>query len=112
MAAYDPDSLICRTSLLPKNENCEHLRATITKKIIETSQQLEDLHEHSIDNINYLVKVRQGRSEAVLSYNQILDHLEHKHQQDNLYKFRAIISHQGSLTKEDENYKGAFTMLW
>ena len=68
---------------------------------------LEDLHEQSIDNINYLVMVGQGRSEAILSYNQILDHLEQEHQQDNLYKFRAIAGHQSPLTKDDENYKGS-----
>ena len=44
--------------------------------MMETSQQLEDLHEQNIDNISFLVKVGQGRSEAILSYNQILDNLE------------------------------------
>ena len=94
--------------LLPKNENGEQLRATITKKIIETSQQLEDLHEQSIDNINYLVKVGQGRSETILPCNQILNHLEQEHQHDNLTKF--IIGYQGSLTKKDETTKAALTM--
>ena len=34
------NALIGMAFLLPKNENGEHLRATITKEIIETSQQL------------------------------------------------------------------------
>ena len=49
----------------------------------------------------------QGRSEAILSYNHILDHLEQKQHQDNLFKFRAIIGHQTPLSHGDTNYKGS-----
>ena len=54
-----PHSLIGRTFLLLKTDNSEQLRATITEKFIETSQQHEDLHEQTIKNINFLVKVGQ-----------------------------------------------------
>ena len=37
MAEYNPDDLIGRTFLLPKNEQGERLRATIKRKVIETS---------------------------------------------------------------------------
>ena len=37
MAEYNPDDLIRRTFLLPKNEQGERLRATIKRKVIETS---------------------------------------------------------------------------
>ena len=42
-----------------------------------------------------------------MSYVQILDHLDHQEQHDDLYKFRAITGHQGPLSPQDENYKGS-----
>ena len=42
-----------------------------------------------------------------MSYVQILDHLDHQGQQEDLYKFRAITGHQGPLSPQDENYKGS-----
>ena len=42
-----------------------------------------------------------------MSYVQILDHLDHQEQQEDLYKFRAITGHQGPLSPQDQNYKGS-----
>ena len=42
-----------------------------------------------------------------MSYVQILDHLDHQEQQEDLYKFRAITAHQGALSPKDENYEGS-----
>ena len=42
-----------------------------------------------------------------MSYVQILDHLDHQEQQEDLYKFRAITGHQGPHSPQDENYKGS-----
>ena len=41
MAEYNPDDLIDRTFLLPKNEQGERLRATIKRKVIETSKYIQ-----------------------------------------------------------------------
>ena len=42
-----------------------------------------------------------------MSYVQILDHLDHQEQQEDLYKFRAITAHQGPLSPKDENCEGS-----
>ena len=107
MAEYNPDDLIGRTFLLPKNEQGERLRATIKRKVIETSKLLDDQHDNAIDKINFHLDVGQGRAEAIMSYVQILDHLDQQEQQEELYKFRAITGHQGPLSPQDENYKGS-----
>ena len=107
MAEYNPDDLIGRTFLLPKNEQGERLRATIKRKVIETSKHLDDQHDNAIEKINFHLDVGQGRSEATMSYVQILDHLDHQEQHEDLYKFRAITGHQGPLSPQDENYKGS-----
>ena len=107
MAEYNPDDLIGRTFLLPKNEQGERLRATIKRKVIETSKLLDDQHDNAIDKINFHLDVGHGRAEAIMSYVQILDHLDQQEQQEDLYKFRAITGHQGPLSPQDENYKGS-----
>ena len=107
MAEYNPDDLIGRTLLLPKNEQGERLRATIKRKVIETSKLLDNQHNNAIDKINFHLGVGQGRAEAIMSYVQILDHLDQQEQQEDLYKFRAITGHQGPLSPQDENYKGS-----
>ena len=107
MAEYNPEYLIGRTFLLPKNEQGERLRATIKIKVIETSKLLDDQQETAIDKINFHLDVGQGRAEAIMSYVQILDHLDQQEQQEDLYKFSAITGHQGPLSPQDENYKGS-----
>ena len=42
-----------------------------------------------------------------MSYVQILDHIDHQEQQEDLYKFRAITGHQGPLLHKDEYYTGS-----
>ena len=107
MAEYNPDDLIGRTFLLPQNEQGESLRATIKRKVIETSKLLDNQHDNAINKINYHLDAGQGRAEAIMSYVHILDHLDHQEQQEDLYKFRAITGHQGPLSPQDENYKGS-----
>ena len=84
MAEYNPDDLIGRTFLLPKNEQGERLRATIKRKVIETSKLLDDQHDNAIEKINFHLDVGQGRAEAIMSYVQILDHLDQQEQQEDL----------------------------
>ena len=72
MAEYNPDDLIGRTFLLPKNEQGERLRATIKRKFIETSKHSDDQHDNAIEKINFHLDVGQGRAEAIMSYVQIL----------------------------------------
>ena len=107
MAEYNPDDLIGRTFLLPKNEQGERLRATIKRKVIETSKLLDNQHDNALDKINFHLDVGQGRAEAIMFYVQILDNLDQQEQQEDLYKFRAITGHQRPLSPQDENYKGS-----
>ena len=107
MAEYNPDDLICRTFLLPKNEQGERLRATIKRKVTETNNHLDDQYDNAIVKINFHLDVGQGRAEAIMSYVKFLDHLDHQEQQEDLYKFRAITGHQEPLSPQDENYKGS-----
>ena len=80
---------------------------TIKRKVIETSKHLDDQHDNAIEKINFHLDVGQGRAKPIMSYVQILDHLDHQEQHEDLYKFRAITGHQGPLSPQDDNYKGS-----
>ena len=40
-----------------------------------------------VDNINFLLDVGQGRSQAIISYNQVLNYLEKDNQEDVTEKY-------------------------
>ena len=109
MPEFDPDDLIGRTFLLPPQENGERLRAKVTKKVVE---QIEAENANRIPNINFILDIGEGKVEELITYNQLLDHLEQAEEEDNfmdqeLYKFRAIIGHEGPLKATDPNWKGS-----
>ena len=61
-----------------------------------------------VDSINLLLDVGQGRSQAIISFNQVLNYLEKADQEDeSLYKIRPITGHHGPLKKGDPNYNGS-----
>ena len=108
MAEYNPDDLIGRTFLLPPNQIGERHRASIQQKAKEISEKFDEDHNAVVDNINFLLDVGQGRSQAIISYNQVLNYLEKDNQEnDSLNKFRAITDHHGPLKKSDPNYHGS-----
>ena len=117
MAEYNSDNLIGRTFLLPPNQKGERYRASIKQKVIEISQKLDEDQNAMVDNINFLLHVwvrgdqldvGQGRSQAIISYNQMLNYLEKESQHDEtLDKFRAITDHHGPLKEDDPNYNGS-----
>ena len=105
MPEFDPDNLIGRTFLLPPQENGERLRAKVTKKVVEEKEAADG---NRIPNINFILDIGEGKVEELITYNQLLDHLEQADEQDNsmdqeLYRFRAI--HEGPLKATDPNWK-------
>ena len=105
MAEYNPDDLIGRTFLLPPYQKGERHSASIEQKVMEASEKLDADQNPVVDNINFLLNVGQGRSQAIISYSQVLNYLEKASQEDDsLYKFRAITNHHGPLKKSDPNY--------
>ena len=106
MAEYNPDDPIRRTFLLPLNQKDERHRASIEG--IEISEKLDGDQNAVVDNTNFLLDVGQGRSQAIISYSQVLNYLEKdNHKDDSLYKFRAITNHHGPQKKSDPNYNSS-----
>ena len=109
MPTFDPSDLIGRTFLLPPEENGERHRAKVTRKVVEIIDQEDGKR---VENINFILDIGNGKVEELISYNQLLEHLENAGDYDmgmdqELYKFRAIIGHQGPLLASDPDWKGS-----
>ena len=66
MAEYNPNDLIGRTFLLPPHQKGERHKASIIQKVIEISEKLDEDQNAMVDNINFLLDVSQGRSQAII----------------------------------------------
>ena len=109
MLTLDPEDLIWRTFLSPPQENGERHRAKVTREVVEIMDQENG---HRIKNINFILDIGNGKVEELISYNQLLDHLETAQDNDlgmdqELFKFRAIIGHQSPLKATDPDWKGS-----
>ena len=85
--------------MLPPGDNGERLRAKVTRKVVE---DIEKADRETVQKLSYILGVRNGKVEELISYNQLVDHLEAPANEDNeiifdLFKFRALIGHQGPL---------------
>ena len=109
MPTFDPSDLIGRTFLLPPEENGERHRAKVTRKVVDIVDQDNG---QRVENINFILDIGNGKVEELISYNQLLEHLENAQNHDmgmdqELYRFRAIIGHQGPLLASDPDWKGS-----
>ena len=109
MPTFDPSDLIGRTFLLPPEENGERHRAKDTRHVVEI---IDQDNGQRIENINFILDIQNGKVEELISYNQPLEHLENAQDHDmgmdqELYRFRAIIGHQGPLLASDPDWKGS-----
>ena len=73
MPTFDPNDLIGRTFLLPPEENGERHRAKVTRKVVEIIDQEDGKR---VENINFILDIGNGKVEELISYNQLLEHLE------------------------------------
>ena len=107
MPTFDSSDLIGRTFLLPPQENGERHRAKVTRQVVEI---IDQDNGQRIENINFILDIGNGKVEELISYNQLLEHLENAQDHDmdmdqELYRFRAIIGHQGPLLASDPDWK-------
>ena len=103
MPTFDPNDLIGRTFLLPNEVNGERHRAKVTRQVVEI---IDRDNGQRIDNINFILDIGYCKVEELISYNQLLEHLENAQDHDlgmdqELYRFRAIIGHQPPLLAPD-----------
>ena len=71
MPTFDPSDLIGRT--FPPEENGERHRAKVTRKVVEI---IDQDNSQRVENINFILDIGNGKVEELISYNQLLEHLE------------------------------------
>ena len=108
LPGFNPDDLVGRTFLLPPGDNGERLRAKVTRKVVEDIEQADG---ERVQKLSFILGIGNGKLEELISYNQLVDHLEAAANDaneisDDLFKFRALIGHQGPLKPTDPNWKG------
>ena len=96
---FEVDDLIGRTCLMQENEKGEIHRARIAELIEEHDHATQRNKEH----IKFRCSVNNEQYEEILTYNELLDHLNKDAEDDHpLWKFRRIISHQHSPYKPSD----------
>ena len=73
MSTFDPSDLIGRTFLLPPEENGERHRAKVKRQVVEI---IDQDNVERLENINFILDIGNGKVEELISYNQLLEHLE------------------------------------
>ena len=91
--------------MLPPGDNGERLRAKVTRKVVENIGKADG---ESVPNLSYILGIGNGKVEELISYNQLVDHLDAAAKKaneisDDLFKFRAL--HQGLLKPTNPNWK-------
>ncbi len=102
MAIIDVEDLVGRTFQLPDN-NGKPSKTTI----IEAIQGHETDKEKSSTHTKFCVSHNKNKYEEILSYNDIMDHLDKQEDGPLFWELRHIVSHQGPLSKEHPSYKGS-----
>jgi len=103
MAVFHPIDLVGQTFLLEPCEDDQHFHARIIKAI-------ED-HEQSIaqdpNRLKFLCSINNDTLEEVMSYNDIIAHIQHDEESTIFWKFRRITAHEGPLKPNHPNCKGS-----
>ena len=105
LPGFNPDDLVGMTFLLPPGDNGERLMAKATRKVV---QDIEQADGERVQKLSFILGIGNGKLEQIISYNQLVDHLEAAANDDNepsddLFKFKALIGHQGPLKPTDHN---------
>ena len=108
MPTFDPSDLIGRTFLLPPEENGERHRTKVTRQVVEI---IDQDNGQRVENINFILDIGNGKVEELISYNQLLEHLENAQDHDmgmdqELFRFKPSLDtkvlclHQIQIGKE------------
>ena len=79
MPTFDPSDLICRTVLCPPEENRERHRAKVARQVVEI---IDQDNGKRIEITNVILDIGNGKVEELISYNQLLEHLENAQDHD------------------------------
>lgn len=59
------------------------------------------------DRVKFRCSINDEQFEEILSYNEIINHIEQDETETGIWKINSISGHQGPLSKSDTNYNGS-----
>jgi hypothetical protein len=98
MAGFNPSEIIGRTYLGALEEDGQQFRTRIVKAIVDHN---DDIHKY-LDKTKFLVSVNNDAYEEIVSYNEIVEHIQRNNDKEEadknqFIKFCDIWAHQGPL---------------
>ena len=63
--------------------------------------------KNSPEHIQFRVARNEDKYEDILTYDQVMDHIEHQGEEPVYWELRRITAHQGPLHQHHPNYKGS-----
>jgi Reverse transcriptase (RNA-dependent DNA polymerase) len=100
---FNPEDLVGRSFLMDEQEDGQRFRAKIVKMIDDHESKVEDNPTRK----KFLLSINDDSGEEIITYNKLLDYLQRDEENEIVWKFRRIISHQGPLTSNHPEYKGS-----
>ena len=100
---FNPQAIVGRSFLLDEQEDGSRFRATIVEAIDKMNDELNAQPER----IRFRVSINDDQFEELMTYQQILDHIEKDESQEVYWRFTKIFAHQGPLCSDDDDYKGS-----
>jgi hypothetical protein len=106
-----PDDLLNRTFLTEPEHDGQRYRARVKQKIVEREHPSDP---ESPDNVKFLVSYGNDKSDEIIAYNDVIEQVNREQGFDTdvepgeqLWKFKAIVGHEGPLHQGMPSYKGS-----
>ena len=98
----DTSDLIGRTFLTEQEDGQMH-RARIVSLIEDHDGNVEN----NLERMRFKCSVNDDKYEEILTYNQIMDHIEQSEEDAVVWRFKRIAGHEGPLTKNHPMWRGS-----
>ena len=103
MPVFDPHDLAGKTFLMEPEEDGQRFRARIVRAIEDHEGKLDN----NPDRIKFLCSINDDETEEIISYNEILRHIERDAEGTAIWRFKRITAHEGPLKPSHPNWKGS-----
>ena len=102
MAIIDVEDLVGSTFPMPNSsgKQCE-------TTIVEAIRYHEDRAKNSSEHVKFKVRRNNDLYEDILTYNEIMDHINEHRESSVYWELHHIVSHQALLHQHHPDYKGS-----
>jgi hypothetical protein len=98
----DTSDLVGRTFLTEQDDGQKH-RA----RIVAAIEDHDASTEKNLERMRFVCFVNDEKYEEIMTYNQIMDHIEQSEEDAIVWRFKPIAGHEGPLTKNHPMWKGS-----